>query len=375
MTRHDAAVARDVLVVGAGVAGLACARVLRSAGIRVDVVERRPGGPAPGLGLNLPGNAGRALGALGVAARVLASGVPITRREYRTARGRLLFAIDEAEFWAEVAPSVCIRPGALLDALAVGQDVRRGIGVERVDADSPRPRVVFDDGTEEDYDLVIGADGVHSVVRAAITGQETRASAMTAASWRFVVPNPGVDCWTAWTGRGVTLLLIPVSAGEVYGYATSSSRSTATGADPRWLAEAFARFASPARAAARAAAEGAGPRLHAPVEEVRGGGWHRGGVVLVGDAAHAAGPVWAQGAAAALEDALVLADELRAASDRAAALAAWERRRRPRVDHVQDATDRMSRLARLPAWLSHVLAPAAGPRAYRDAYTPLRQSP
>ena len=187
---------------------------------------------------------------------------------------------------------------------------------------------------------------------------------MTTATWRFVVPNPGVDCWTAWTGGGLALLLIPVHAGEAYGYA-SSSKGGAAGADPAWLAQAFARFPTPARRAVEAASERGRAPYHSPVEEIRIDTWHRGPVVLVGDAAHATGPVWAQGAAAALEDALVLAEMLGSRSDWTAAVSAWELRRRPRVDHVQAATDRMSHLARLPGCLSHNLAPIAGPRAYR----------
>ena len=97
--------------------------------------------------------------------------------------------------------------------------------------------------------------------------------------------------------------------------------------------------------------------------------------MVIGDAAHATGPVWAQGAAGALEDALVLAEILGSSSDWTAVGAAWERRRRPRIDHVQAATDRMSRLAGLPDWLSHRLAPFAGPRAYRSTYGPLRDPP
>ena len=108
---------RRVLVVGAGIAGLATARALRDVDIDVEVVERRTGAPSPGLGLNLPGNAVRALNALGLAEQVLAAGVPVARREDRTARDRLLFAVDEAAFWSGVAQSVCLRPGLLLEAL------------------------------------------------------------------------------------------------------------------------------------------------------------------------------------------------------------------------------------------------------------------
>ena len=363
-----------MLVVGAGVAGLATARALRDVDVDVTVVERRSGAPLPGLGLNLPGNAVRALDALGVAEQVLAAGVPVTRREYRSARDRLLFAVDEAAFWSGVAPSVCVRPGLLLDALGADQEVRRGVSVMRVDVGPHGPHVVLSDGTDEVCDVVVGADGVHSTVRGTVTTATPRASVMTTASWRFVVPNPGVDCWTAWTGGGLALLLIPVAAGEVYGYA-SSSTGGATGTDPGWLAQAFADFPSPARLALEAVVDGSRTPYHSPVDEIRIETWHQGPVILIGDAAHATGPVWAQGAAAALEDALVLAEILGTRADWTTAGAAWQQRRRPRIDHIQGVTDRMSRLAGLPDWLSHNLAPFAGPRAYRAAYGLLREPP
>ncbi|MGH3985460.1 MAG: FAD-dependent oxidoreductase [Pseudonocardiaceae bacterium] len=120
---------------------------------------------------------------------------------------------------------------------------------------------------------------------------------------------------------------------------------------------------------------GAGP-VH-PGSGSRGfggiGDTHRcGGVALIGDAAHATAPVWAQGAALAIEDALVLADLLAARSDWAGVGAEFERLRRPRVAHVQAATDRMSRIAGLPGRLRDIVAPIVGPTAYRAAYGPLR---
>ena len=125
----------------------------------------------------------------------------------------------------------------------------------------------------------------------------------------------------------------------------------------------------------QAALDDAQTPYQAPVEEIRIDTWHRGPVILIGDAAHATGPVWAQGAASAVEDALVLAEVLASHSDWTTAGAAWQRRRRPRIDHIQAATDRMSRLAGLPGWLSHSLAPFAGPRTYQATYAPLREPP
>ena len=170
--------------------------------------------------------------------------------------------------------------------------------------------------TSTTYDLVVGADGVHSILRTAIAGDDAvlRRSAMTGSSWRFVVANPGVDCWTVWSGAAATLLLIPVGDGDVYGYA-SSTRGGATGDDKGWLAETFAGFARPVGDVIAALLSGGGQLHHSLVEEVRLPTWHRDRLVVIGDAAHATGPVWAQGAAMAMEDALVLAEVLAVTSD------------------------------------------------------------
>ena len=81
------------------------------------------------------------------------------------------------------------------------------------------------------FDFVIGADGVHSVMRQAIAIDGLRPSSMTGSCWRFVADNPGVDCWTAWSGRDETFLLIPVEEGRVYGYA-ARTRGGDTGLRP-----------------------------------------------------------------------------------------------------------------------------------------------
>ena len=103
--------------------------------------------------------------------------------------------------------------------------------------------------------------------------------------------------------------------------------------------------------------------------------WHNGRLVLIGDAAHATGPVWAQGVAMALEDALVLGEcwQLTPVERWTVVGPEFERLRRPRVEHVQSATDKMSRLAALPGWLRDMSAPILGPKNYRAAYAPLRE--
>jgi 2-polyprenyl-6-methoxyphenol hydroxylase-like FAD-dependent oxidoreductase len=364
-----------LLVAGGGIAGFGLARALSLQGTSCTLVERLPAPPGSGLGLNLPGNAMRALAALGLAEEVVDRGVRIRRREYRNKTGRLLFAVDEEAFWGEVGPSVCLRRGDLLDVLrASTPEVTPRWDTPLVLAElvDEGVRVQLESGPTETYDFVVGADGVHSSVRRALLPADNpRRSLMTEASWRFTAPNPGVDCWTVWSGARGTFLLIPVDDDHVYGYA-STTRGGAAGDDPRWLGTTFAGFPEPVRVTVAAVLDDSGQLYYSPVEEVRCERWHRGRLALIGDAAHATGPVWAQGAAMALEDCLVLADLLTERDDWSGVGAEFERLRRPRVAHVQAATDKMSRLAALPGRLRDMVAPILGPRAYREAYGPLR---
>ncbi len=366
-------VTASVLVVGGGIAGRAVARVLARQGLACTVLERSRS-IARGMGVNLPGNAVRALGEVGVHAEALVGGMPVQRREYRNARGRLLFAIDEHRFWRGVDPSVCLRHGDLLAALDFSDGVRveqacavgarsTSSGVEVEVEGAPLPRRV---------DFLIGADGVGSAVREALAVDGRRSSAMTGSSWRFVAANPGADCWTAWSGADHTFLLIPVEEGLVYGYA-ARTRGGDVGADRSWLVQAATGFPAVVRDAVARALDG-GELHHAAVDEVRLTHWHHGRLVLIGDAAHATGPVWAQGVAMALEDAIVLGGLLASTpTDGWASVGAeFERLRRPRVEHVQASTARMSRLAAMPGVLRDLLAPVLGPRNYRRAYGPLR---
>jgi 2-polyprenyl-6-methoxyphenol hydroxylase-like FAD-dependent oxidoreductase len=364
-----------LLVVGGGIAGFGLARALSLRGVPCTLVERLPAPPGSGLGLNLPGNAVRALAALGLAEEVVDRGVRIQRREYRNQAGRLLFAVGEEAFWGQVGPSVCLRRGDLLDVLRASTPEvtpRWDTPLLRAELVDEGVRAQLGSEPMDTYDFVVGADGVHSAVRGEVVPKDSlRWSLMTEASWRFTTPNPGVDCWTVWSGAQGTFLLIPVDQTHVYGYA-STTRGGAAGADPQWLEATFAGFPEPVATTVAAVLDDPGQLYHSPVEEVRCQRWSRGRLVLIGDAAHATGPVWAQGAAMALEDALVLAELLAARDDWSTVGAEFERLRRPRVAHVQAATDRMSRLAGLPGRLRDLVAPVLGPRAYREAYGPLR---
>ena len=110
----------------------------------------------------------------------------------------------------------------------------------------------------------------------------------------------------------------------------------------------------------------------APIEEVAPPAWTTGRVVLIGDAAHASSPNMAQGAAMALEDALVLADLLATSQDIDEALTEYRQRRTARVTWVQEQTHRRDRTRNLPPIIRNITLRLAGKRIYQSNYRPLR---
>ncbi|MEV6846241.1 FAD-dependent monooxygenase [Actinoplanes sp. NPDC051411] len=362
----------SVLVAGGGIAGLAVARALRSHGIRAVVSERTAHTSAPGLAINLPGNAVTAFAELGLKDELEKTGRPTRRREYRSAAGRLLFEVDEDEFWGPDSRPRCVRRSDLLALLdEPHEDNRRRSVIESVRPSAGGAEAAFADGQVEQHDFVIGADGVRSVVRQSLFPEQTSSSAViSTASFRIMAPNPGVDCFTAWSGDGSAFLLIPVDDDEVYAFASAAGGGHVD-ADPSWLSRTFASYPEPVKPVVAHAQRRPDALYHSPIEEIRIGEWSRGRIALIGDAAHATAPIWAQGAALAVEDALTIADVL-AEGDWDTAGTRYQQQRRERVRHVQTATDRFSEALALPLEVRELNMPIAGPRAYREVFGPLR---
>jgi len=366
-----------IVIVGGGIAGLALARTLEAGGVPYVLVERRADAQDGGLAINLPGNAIQALATLGLRDRVEALGHPFRRREYRTARDKLLFEIDEDAFWGSALRPRSMRRSDLTAILQEGLNLeqqRCGVEVRSLDLDSARPNVLLADGTALNASLIVGADGVRSTVRRALFGSDAgEGHAMLAeASWRFMAPNPGIDCWTVWAGAEGMVLLMPVDEHEVYGWA-AITKPHARNLSRASLIELAKHFPDRVREAVAQGMARAGGLYHSPLEEVRLECWHGKHAVLIGDAAHATAPVWAEGAALGMEDAIVLGRLLADGADIPAALVEFEAQRRSRVGHVQAQTDAMSRAAKLPPMLRNMLLPFVGPKKYRQTYGPLME--
>ena len=365
----------DAIVVGGGLAGLAISQRLHTAGIDFVTLERRPEIANEGFAINLPGNAIAALEEMGFGKQIASIGRPTMRREYRNHRGRLLFGIDEDAFWGAAYRPRCVKRRELMTLLGEGLPdtaLRMSSQVEAIAADASAVTVTTLDARAVTGRIVIGADGVHSRTRSlAFPNAGVRAAVLSRSSWRFLAPDPGVDCWTVWAGPAGLFLLIPLGTGEVYGWA-SSDVASAEGQGGHGLAQVFSQFPPEVQRTVGFLDAHPGNIHHSPLEEVRIPAWGKERIVLIGDAAHATAPVWAQGGALAFEDANALSAILANSDDWSQAAARFEAVRRERVAHVQAMTDKMSRAARLPATIRNLLLPFIGPKSYRATYSPLR---
>ncbi|WP_036554540.1 FAD-dependent monooxygenase [Nocardioides insulae] len=363
-----------VLVVGAGIAGLASARTLHEWGATVEVIDRQPAPPLGGTGIFLPGNSVRALGLLGIGSEVARRAIGIDRQQTLDHRGRTLFEIETDSLWHGVAPCLALHRADLHRVLLTGLgdiSVRWAASPEAVTFDDAGVTVTVD-GTPSRYDLVLGADGVHSTVRHLTFGP---GAVQKVGQWarRFVVKHDVEPAtWSVRLGRGSAFLTIPIGEDQVYCYVDGPLN------DHRSLRDLLAGYADPVPSlldALDAHNDTAAAMQTGDIEEVIVGSWVRDTVLLIGDAAHATSPNMAQGAGLAIEDAAVLAETLDSATDLGAALTMFERRRRPRTDWVREQTHRRDRARELPPALRNALLRWFGARIQRANNRQLREQP
>ena len=349
------------MVAGAGIGGLSAAIALRRAGFEVIVFERAAELREVGAGLLLAANAQKALGRLGLARAVASLGTPASAGEIRSCHGEVLASIPAAELAKKVGASSAAVHRADLQALLAREagegTLRLGAEVKGFEQDESGVKLFLAGGREERADLLVGADGLRSEVRASLFGPEKpRYAGYTA--WRAVVePGEGLLPWgtgfESW-GRGARFGCAHIGGGRVYWFATANAPEggqdgpTGSPAGPgATLLRRFGTWHRPIADLIGAAEEGAILRTDIYDREPLGERWGEGRVTLLGDAAHPMTPNLGQGACQAIEDAVVLARCFREGGATAGALRRYERLRAGRTAMVVRRSRRVGTIGQL----------------------------
>jgi 2-polyprenyl-6-methoxyphenol hydroxylase-like FAD-dependent oxidoreductase len=347
---------RRALVIGGGIGGLAAGVALRRIGWDATVFERAEEIHEVGAGLSLWSNAVNALRRLGVEAVVVERATRIERIFTVTSRGKKVSDTDiGAISRAAGAPSVCAHRADLQRALADALGRQSLSCGKTCIAFEQHPEAVvaqFSDGTDEKGDILIGADGIRSIVRARLVGDAPpRYAGYTC--WRGIahVTDDALPPGRAFfaLGRATQIGIMHCGAPRVYWFATvNAPEGTADGPLGR-KAEAVARFAhwpAPIAKVIEATEERAiirGDIIDRPPIPR----WGLGRVTLLGDAAHPTTPNLGQGACQALEDAIVLAKRLHRADTVDTALRDYERARIPRTRRVVETSFSLGNILQL----------------------------
>jgi 2-polyprenyl-6-methoxyphenol hydroxylase-like FAD-dependent oxidoreductase len=337
-----------VVIIGAGIGGLAAGAILRRDGHEVTVLERAERFEPLGAGLAVWPNGARALREIGVGATADAAEVPRGDGGIRRARdGTLITAISPEVLERRYgAPLALVHraelQGALLAAAGDGV-VRFGAEAREVGADGA---VGLATGERLEAEVIVGADGVNSATRAALLGDgPPRPSGVVA--YRAVVEDWGGELAAGeYWGRGEVFGVAPLSRRRVYWFAAHRAELAGDAGEDR-LAGLLARHGSWAEPIPRLLAATRPEALlrHELFDRTPIDAWGRDAVTLLGDAAHPMLPFLGQGACCALEDAVALGAALRDAEDPRAALRAYERDRAPRARRVVDGSRAAARIA------------------------------
>jgi len=369
-----------VLVIGGGITGSLTAVALAQRGVWVELVEIVPDWHGVGHGITIQGNALRAFAAAGLADEVIAGGFAFNKLRLRKADGSLIMELPTPRTGGPDLPATM---GSLRSTLQetlrkavydVGVQVRLGLTAERFDQSYDRVDVTFSDGSSGSYALVVGADGIRSHTRRLLGMPQTpQPSGM--GIWRVVADRPAaMDCSELYYGgprykAGYS----PISSDQCYAFVLDEPLDPAAFGD------------RPGAAIMRERSEGYGGTWGGIRETIRDDmaadyrwiesllvddPWYRGRVIVIGDAAHACPPLIAQGAAMCAEDAIVLAELVTGEAPVEEALAAFMRRRWPRVSLV------VERSLLLVDWEIHPETPGADPgRIMAETLTALEAPP
>jgi 2-polyprenyl-6-methoxyphenol hydroxylase-like FAD-dependent oxidoreductase len=333
---------RKVLIVGGGVGGLTAAIALARRGISAEVVEINPTWSVYGVGIIQPSNALRALAQIGLGQQCLQAGAGFPGWRIYDAQGNQLAEIPNENVAGPGYPPVngITRPALhkiLTEAtLAQNTPVRVGVTIAGWSEIENQVHVRFTDGATGKYDLIIAADGAHSKTRAVLLGGEASTQLTGEGVWRYNFPRPSSMAWGSMHFASASKAgLVPMSESLMYLFLVTMEPG-----NPRMpqhqlhelLRDRLQEYGG-IIAGLREQITDPNAVVYRPMETLLlNPPWHRGRVILIGDAAHASTPHLAQGAAMAIEDSVLLAELLAQQGNLEHTLQEFSARRYPRCE-------------------------------------------
>lgn len=311
---------KRVLIVGGGIGGLSSAIAFRNAGVeRVDVVEINPEPKVYHVGIVVQANFIRAMAALGIAEEAVKAGFPYNGLRICNKDGEVKAELSGAKLAGDHFPAnLGLTRPALHEVLIngvqkAGANLKLGVTFTSIEQTEQEVAVKFTDGTQQSYDLVIAADGVYSKVRSTVFGEQYKPAFTGQGVWRYNLPRPK-DLMYSHMFEGKTggkVGYTPLTEDSLYILAVWEEPGNPFFA-PETLASEFHKRLDGFGGLIpelKAQITDSSKVVYRPLEAIlMPSPWYKGRVLLIGDAAHATTPHMGQGAAQAVEDAVVLGD-------------------------------------------------------------------
>jgi 2-polyprenyl-6-methoxyphenol hydroxylase-like FAD-dependent oxidoreductase len=338
---------RKVLIVGGGIAGLTLAILLRRMAIATDIVEHDKDWKVSGVGILLTGATLRALGTVGVIDEVVARGFGFDAWHFCDATGKKIGAAPQPRIAGPSYPgSVGIPRRSFFDILSgqadrLGAQIRLGLTVSALQQAADGVDVAFSDGSSGRYDLVVGADGIHSRVRELVFGQAFRPQYTGQAVWRFTTERPDeTDAGYLFYGPQNKVGFAPMTQQMMYLLLVQNLPVLPRMPENRLheiLREQIVGYSGIVVEIANRLKDSK-QVIFRPMEALlMPPPWYRGRVLLIGDAAHSMTPHVASGGGMAIEDAVVLAEVIGKDASIADRLETFMQRRYDRCRIVYEA--------------------------------------
>jgi 2-polyprenyl-6-methoxyphenol hydroxylase-like FAD-dependent oxidoreductase len=337
---------RSILIIGGGIGGLSSAIALCQRGFEVDVIEKEASWAVTGVGILQQSNVVRVTAQLGLLDDFVRAGFGFDGLVFFDATGKQVASVPAPRLVPDAPAMIGIGRVAVnkllgKHALAAGAKVRLGVTATALIDDGSCVTATFSDGSIARYDLVIGADGVHSATRELIFPDAQKPSHAGQSVWRYNCRRPAELVNMNIFALPNRIILVPISHDTMY-----LALNTQEPPGHRYLAREL-------KPAMRAYLANTCPQIAVLADQITDdaaisykqlewilieGDWHKGRIVLLGDAVHATTPHLGQGAGMAIEDSVVLAEELVRHDHPEAAFKAYRARRFERCRYIVETS-------------------------------------